>query len=69
MNTQVPITEKARTNQSMKVFIYRKDNSKKVKVIKNVKVVFETAGILVVDTEHETFTYNTKDIKTTIYQN
>lgn len=53
----------------MKVFIYRKDNSKKVKVIKHVKVVYETAGILVIDTEQETFTYNTKDIKTTIYQN
>ena len=53
----------------MKVFIYKKSNSKKVKVIKNVKVVFETDGILTIDTDKKTYTYNTKDVKTTCYQN
>jgi hypothetical protein len=53
----------------MKVFVYKKSNSKKVKVIKNVKVVFETDGILTIDTAKKTYTYNTKDVKTTCYQN
>lgn len=53
----------------MKVFIYRKGNSKKIKIIKNVKTVFETDGILVIDTENESYTYNTKDVKTVCYQN
>lgn len=41
----------------MKVFIYRKDNSKKVKIIKNVKTVFECDGEIVIDAGDESYTY------------
>lgn len=53
----------------MKVFIYSKKDSKKIKIITDVRVVFEVDDILVIDTENETFTYNKREIKTTCYQN
>lgn len=53
----------------MKVFIYKKSNSKKVKVIKNVKCVYQYESRLIIDTDKATYTYNTKEIKTTCYQN
>ena len=53
----------------MKVFIYKKGNSEKVKVISNVKVVFECDNILTIDTEKETFTFDTRKVKATCYQN
>lgn len=53
----------------MKVFIYKKSNSKKIRVIKDVKCVYQYDNLLTVQTEKKAYTYNTKEVKTTCYQN
>lgn len=53
----------------MKVFVYKKSNSKKIRVIKDVICIYQYDTQLVVQTEKKSYTYNTKEVKTTCYQN
>lgn len=53
----------------MKVFVYKKSDSTTVEIIKDVKVVYESNGRLIVDTDNETHIFYTKEVKTRCYQN
>ncbi len=56
----------------MKVFVYSKKTSKKIAIVNNVKVVCETpekCSISFVTNSGENFCFNTKEVKTTTYQN
>lgn len=53
----------------MKVFVYRKKDSKRIKTIKNVVCVYQSATRLIIDTEKRSYTFSTDEVKTTIYQN
>ena len=53
----------------MKVFIYDKSTSKKLRVIKDVKVIYESDNQLVIDTDNESLIFNKQRIKATCYQN
>ena len=56
----------------MKAFVYDKKESKKVAELKNIVSVTEdkeSHSIYIVDSKNRLYQYNTKDTKTTIYQN
>lgn len=53
----------------MKVFVYRKKDSKKLKTIKHVVCMYQSASMLVIDTEKHSYKFDTKEVKTTCYQN
>ncbi len=53
----------------MKVFVYRKDNSKKIAEIHGVTSVTQTGNLIHFTNDNGTLTYHTKKVKTTIYQN
>lgn len=56
----------------MKAFVYEKKESKKVLEIKDVVAVTTNEvdnTICIVDKKNRLYQYNTRDIKTTIYQN
>lgn len=53
----------------MKVFVYSKKDSHKIAIHENVKCVYESDNIIIIDTEDDSFNYNRNDCKTTIYQN
>lgn len=53
----------------MKVFVYNKNDSKCIQVIKDVKRVAEAYKIIRIYTDDEIIVYNTKYVKTRIYQN
>lgn len=56
----------------MKVFVYSKKTSKKIAEIEQVGNIMEcdfASQILIITYSGETFKFNTKDVKTTAYQN
>ena len=56
----------------MKAFVYEKKDSKKVLEVNNVVTVTtnkEDHTICIVDSKGRLYQYNTKEVKTTIYQN
>lgn len=56
----------------MRVFVYSKKTSKKIAIINNVEIVHETPTsylISFVTGSGENFSFNTKEVKTTTYQN
>lgn len=56
----------------MKVFVYSKKTSKKIAEIKQVVCVMECKvieQILITTYSGETFNFNTKEVKATVYQN
>ena len=53
----------------MKVFVYKKSDSSSVKIIKNVKAIYEQGGTIIIDCGKKTYFYSIKEVKTTCYQN
>lgn len=53
----------------MKAFVYRKKDSKRIKTIKNVVCVYQSANMIIIDTEKRSYTFSPREVKTTIYQN
>lgn len=56
----------------MKVFVYKKKDSSKVLELNDVVAVTtskEDNSICIVDAKNRLYQYNTKEVKTTIYQN
>lgn len=53
----------------MKIFVYKKKDSKKIKVIKHVICVYQTANRLIINTEKRSYAFDTNEVKTTCYQN
>ena len=56
----------------MKVFVYEKKKSKKILEVNDVVTVTtdnEDDTICIVDAKNRLYQYNTKEVKTTIYQN
>lgn len=53
----------------MKVFIYDKSTSKRIRVIDNVQQMYESDKLIVICTPRKTFSYQMKTVKTTCYQN
>lgn len=53
----------------MKVFVYDKLTSKRIKVIENAQQMYESDNLVVICTQRKTFSYQIKRVKTTCYQN
>lgn len=56
----------------MKVFVYSKKTNAKIAIINNVEITRETSNdhsITFITRSGESFSFNTKEIKTTTYQN
>ena len=56
----------------MRVFVYSKRTNVKIAIINNVETTCETSGdhlITFITSSGESFNFNTKEVKTTTYQN
>lgn len=53
----------------MKVFIYDKSTSKRIRVINNAQQMYESGNLIVICTQRKTYAYQMKTVKTTCYQN
>lgn len=53
----------------MKVFVYDKLTSKRIRVIANAQQMYESDNLIVICTPRKTYSYQTKRVKTTCYQN